>query len=206
MLHKVKILDIFFGISIVFLSILFATRWHWVGKTHPYLPAGSLVSFELTLPNGSSIATKNWHGKWVLLYFGYGHCSKICPNSLLRLAKTLSILGPYSQKIQAFFITLDPKRDGFDQGALDRLQGYISSFNPNIIALSGTQDQTQEIVHLFKISTKSLIVDEANQFNHSGFIYAIDPNGILRHSFPYGLSPEQMALTVQRDFASILQE
>ena len=51
-----------------------------------------------------------YKGKIILLFFGYTNCPDICPTTLLDMSRTLKELGKDSDKVQAVFISVDPKR------------------------------------------------------------------------------------------------
>ena len=58
--------------------------------------------FSLTDHNGNAVTDKDFHGKWILLYFGFTHCPDICPDELEKMGLAIDIVGEY---IQIYFMT-----------------------------------------------------------------------------------------------------
>jgi hypothetical protein len=62
--------------------------------------------FTLSRPDGTIVADQTYHGKWLLVYFGYTLCPNSCPTMLLDIATALNELGPDAEKVQPLFITI----------------------------------------------------------------------------------------------------
>ena len=75
-----------------------------------------------------------------MIYFGFTHCPDICPNSLTKLAKAVSNVKKSKEAnffdIETVFVSVDPDRD-----TPDKLQKFISVFDPDMIGVTGTHNQ-----------------------------------------------------------------
>ena len=67
--------------------------------------------FSLTDHNGKAVTDKDFHGKWILLYFGFTHCPDICPDELEKMATAVDLIGT--------------KKINFLQKALTELGNYV---------------------------------------------------------------------------------
>src|ERR1700749_119456 len=67
--------------------------------------------FSLIDGDGKPVTDQTWHGKYMLIYFGYTYCPDVCPTTLTNVATALDKLGAKADEIQPLFITVDPKRD-----------------------------------------------------------------------------------------------
>ena len=47
----------------------------------------------MTDHNGKAVTDKDFHGKWILLYFGFTHCPDICPDELEKMGQAIDIVG-----------------------------------------------------------------------------------------------------------------
>ena len=76
-----------------------------------------------------------------LLFFGYLNCPDVCPVHLTNIATVMRGL-PYdvTGKVRVIFVTTDPERD-----TPEKLQAWLSSFDPSFIGLRGTPEQVRAI-------------------------------------------------------------
>lgn len=137
---------------------------------------GTSVRFALTAASdGAAITEQTYRGKWLAVYFGYTSCPDVCPTSLLDMAQALDALGPRAGAVQPLFITVDPKRD--TPGVLTE---YVKSFDPRLIALTGTPAQLAAAARGFHVFHERHDNDDGGySIDHSAFIYLIDPDGRL---------------------------
>src|SRR5712664_1549569 len=61
--------------------------------------------FELTAHTGQRVRTPDFHGKAVVLFFGFSHCPDICAPTLTRLAQAMKLLASDAQRVQVLFVT-----------------------------------------------------------------------------------------------------
>ncbi|MBS1228319.1 MAG: SCO1/SenC/PrrC protein [Proteobacteria bacterium] len=119
----------------------------------------------------------DFHGKVVLIFFGYTFCPDICPTALTRFAEVMARLGTDVERVQVLFVTLDPQRD-----TPERLAGYVPWFYPTFIGLYGDDAATDAAAREFKVYyARSVGGDGANYtIDHSAGAYVIDPAGKIR--------------------------
>ena len=134
---------------------------------------------------------QTYRGKWLLVYFGYTFCPNSCPTTLLAIAVALKKLGPDAAKVQPLFITVDPERD-----TPELMKQYAESFDPRIIALTGTPQQiaaaAQEygayyVRHKIGAGPENYVVD------HSTYLYVMDPRGKFVRAFDTNTSGDRIA-------------
>ena len=138
---------------------------------------------RLTDHNGQRRSLADFHGKVVVLFFGFTHCPDVCPTTLGELGATLKRLGPDAGKVQVLFITLDPARD--TQAVLSK---YVPSFNPSFLGLTGTNEEIAQAAKSFKVFYKEQESSSKAGYtlDHSANTFVIDPQGRLRLLFGYG--------------------
>jgi protein SCO1/2 len=129
--------------------------------------------FSLTTANGSAVTERSYRGKWLLVYFGYTFCPDACPTALSAIAAALERLGPLADRVQPLFVTVDPERD-----TPAVVADYVRAFDPRIIGLIGTPEQTAAAAREFRVYyVARKLGDDEYAIDHSSFLYLINPQG-----------------------------
>jgi len=149
-----------------------------------YDPASPAPEFELTRDNGSNFRLSELRGSVVLLFFGYTSCPDVCPTTLSDLRKVNEDLGKSADQVKVVFVTVDPERD-----TPEKIQKYVSIFNPAFIGLSGSMDELEPVwkdYGVYREIDKETTTATGYLVTHSARVYVIDPDGNLRLSYSYG--------------------
>lgn len=147
----------------------------------PALPAPEIV---LSQGNESSFQLSEMRGKVVLLFFGYTSCPDVCPTTLSEMKQVMADLGVDADQVQVVFVTVDPERD-----TPQKLQEYLSIFNPAFIGLSDSMDKMEKTWSDYGVYREiEQLPNSASGYlvTHSARVYLIDGDGNLRLSYSYG--------------------
>jgi len=151
-------------------------------------PKGSSVHFVLTASDGTAVTEQTYRGKWIAIYFGYTFCPDICPTTMMELAQALQTLGPRAAAVQAVFISVDPQRD-----KPDLLAEYLKTFDPRFVGLTGTSTQISAAAKSFNVFYERHDTDDGNYtYDHSSYLYLVDPGGRLVEALGSDRSSEQI--------------
>jgi protein SCO1/2 len=177
---------------VILLSVLFGSALV-IGRSSTHAASAVTIGgpFTLSTPDGATVTDQTYRGKWLLVYFGYTFCPNSCPTMLLDIATALKELGPDAARVQALFITIDPQRD-----TPQVMQQYTGSFDPRILGLIGTQQQTaaaaQEYgAYYVRHSTGPNVNDYV--VDHSTYLYVMDPEGKFVRAFHGDTSGDSIA-------------
>ncbi len=139
--------------------------------------------------NGIPRTDRSYHGKVILLYFGFAHCPDICPAELVKVGNILKRLDekhPNLLRIHPVFITVDPERDSINQ-----LQYYGKDFDPRIQYLTGTKEQVARATRAYRVYFSKADVheeDEDYMVDHSIVLYLVGANGELIDFFTQSMT------------------
>ena len=100
-------------------------------------------NFTLLSSNNQYVSLEDFQGKVVLMFFGFTACPDTCPLTLSKLKQVMARLDQ-KKPVQQLFITVDPKRDNPEQ-----LKSFLSTFNLNIIGLTGTEEEILHVAELY---------------------------------------------------------
>ena len=154
---------------------------HVAGALVLSLCIGSTMAQELQLApdrpltfvdaDGRTVRSTDFAGKWLLVYFGYTHCTDLCPTGLSVLANALDQIGPAAEHVQPLFITVDPERD---KGPL--LRTFTQSFDKRLIGLGGSVEQIKEAATALGVSFAKVAQGGSDYVvDHSSTYVLIDP-------------------------------
>jgi protein SCO1/2 len=147
------------------------------------------VHFALTATDGTAVTEESYRGKWLAIYFGYTFCPDICPTTMMELAQAFRALGSRAAAVQAIFVTVDPQRD-----KPDILAEYLKSFDQRFVGLTGTSAQISAAAKSFNVFYERNDTDDGNYtYDHSSYIYLIDPGGRLALALTSDRGSEQIA-------------
>lgn len=149
-------------------------------------------SFTLVNQDGKTVTEKDFANKYLLVYFGFTYCPAICPTELQKIAEAYSALPKaWQERIQPIFITIDPERD-----TPEALKNYVSLFMPELIGLTGTQEQIDAVKKAYKVYATKVPEGDTYTMDHSSFIYFMNMNNQPMAMFKVTDSADKIAKTI----------
>ncbi len=146
--------------------------------------------FSLVDQNGKPRTLADFHGKAVVLFFGYTQCPDVCPTTLAELAEAMKKLGPDASRVQVLFVTVDPDRD-----TPQVLKEYVPAFDPAFLGLTGDAAAIERTAKEFKVIYRKQpgATPGSYTMDHSAGTFIFDPQGRLRVYVGYGQGPDVFA-------------
>jgi protein SCO1/2 len=176
------------GTAILILLVLATGTVFLLQRINPTLH-GSVITppflapdFTLTSQTEQPIKLSDYRGRYVLLFFGYSHCTDECPVAMADLAQALRELGGQASDVQVLFVSTDPVGD-----TPASMTDFLGRFNPTFIGVLGTSTQLQQVWSAYGVT----VLDGGE--THSSYTYVIDPKGYLLMTYPYPPSPDDVA-------------
>jgi protein SCO1 len=125
-----------------------------------------------------------------LVYFGYTFCPDVCPLDNARNAEAVDILEERGLEVTPVFISIDPARD--TPGVLAE---YTEGIHPDLIGLTGSQDQVDVAVRAYKAYAKKQEGGDPEFYlmDHSTFTYLMLPGTGFADFFRREVTGEEMA-------------
>tara|TARA_B100000029_G_scaffold10683_1_gene11573 strand:- start:7364 stop:7957 length:594 start_codon:yes stop_codon:yes gene_type:complete len=173
---------IILGFSLLVLSLLFFNIINKKNVQKEYSPTAKLgISFELTDSNGNKITEKAFTGSPTALFFGFAHCPDVCPLTLHKISLLMEKLGKKQNKLNVYFITLDPERDTWKF-----LNEYLKSFNKRIVGITGESKKIKALAKSWGIHSKKVSSQGENYLiDHTGLVILLDQNGNFSSTIDY---------------------
>jgi protein SCO1/2 len=185
-------------IALVFLGLRVITSSNGA-NTNPNNTAsnGPGGPFTLTSHLGEKLSDSDFHGKYMLVYFGYSYCPDVCPLELQKLTSSLLALeaeGYDTSPIQPLFISVDPERD-----TQETLKDYMPLFHPSLIGLTGTTEEINDVASKYKVYFAKRESDDIDGYlmDHLSVIFFMDQNGQYKQLFTARNKPEDIANTLR---------
>lgn len=139
---------------------------------------------------GSLLASADFRGNVIVVFFGYTQCPDICPTTLTTMKEAMRQLGPDSDRVRVLFVTVDPERD--TQAVLAE---YVPWFDPRFIGLRADPETTRAAAHSFKVFYAKAAGGTTLGYNidHTAESYAYDPQGRLRLKIAHGATAQHIS-------------
>ena len=131
--------------------------------------------FSLIDGDGHPVTDQTWRGKYMLVYFGYTFCPDVCPTTLSNVADAIDKLGPRADRLQALFVTVDPKRD-----TASVVKQYAAAFSPRITGLTGSPAQIAAAAKAYRVyyaEHRTGTGPDDYSMDHSSVLYLMGPDG-----------------------------
>lgn len=131
--------------------------------------------FQLRDQHGTLLSRDEIKGRPAAIFFGYTHCPDVCPTTLLEMTQHLEQLGKDGDKLKVLFVSVDPERD-----TAPHLKEYLSSFDPRIIALTGSPLEIAAAAHgLGAAFEKVASKDGSYTMDHTTKVFLLDRYGLV---------------------------
>lgn len=153
-------------------------------------PAPSVA--ELSLPEVGADADFGFRaddGELLVVYFGYTYCPDVCPTTLSDLRRALDDMGDDAERVSVAMATVDPGRD-----TEEVIAGYLRSFVDDGHPLR-TDDDTElrAVTDVFGADYAVETTEDGEvEVAHTGSLYAIDDQGQLVVTWPFGVRSEDL--------------
>ena len=138
--------------------------------------------FTLTATTGETFTQNDLRGKPSLVFFGYTFCPDVCPTTLGETLAWREATGASYDDLRTIFVTVDPERD-----TPEMLRDYLGGFDPNVIGLVGTPEQTEQAKAAFGVRSERAEGGDAEFYlvNHTASVFLIGADGGFRGTIAY---------------------
>jgi protein SCO1/2 len=168
---------------------LLVMLWALGGARSIATPAAIGGPFQLTDQSGQAVTDKDMQGRPTLIFFGFTHCPDVCPTSLFEISEVLRAMGKDADRVNAYFISVDPERD-----TDTAMKDYLSSFDPHLKGLTGDPDAVAKVISGFRVYARKVPLKDGDYtMDHTALIYLMDRDGHFVSPFNLKRTPEEAA-------------
>jgi protein SCO1/2 len=173
---------------------LLVMLWAIGGVRGVTAPAAIGGPFQLTDQSGATVTEKNLQGKPSIIFFGFTHCPDICPTSLFEMSEILRAMGKDADRVNAYFISVDPERD-----SKDAMKDYLSSFDPHLKGLTGAPEAVAKVLSAYRVYAKKVPLKDGDYtMDHTALTYLMDRDGKFVAPFNLNRKPEEAAADLKK--------
>jgi protein SCO1 len=153
-------------------------------------------AFSLTDHYGKPVTNGSFHGRYVLIFFGFTHCKVVCPRALGRISQALELIGKLADEIQPLYITVDPERD-----TAEVMRAFLERTNPRFLGLTGDREHISAVKSAYKVYAERRDDPAAPGgyvVPHTAFSFLLDRNGNYLAHFVDAGDAEELAEKLKR--------
>ncbi|NKB52918.1 MAG: redoxin domain-containing protein [Rhizobiaceae bacterium] len=138
--------------------------------------------FSAVNSNGKPITHADLKGRPHVLFFGFTHCPDVCPTTLYEGSQWLKELGDDGNKVDIYFVTVDPERD-----TAEVLGDYLSAFDPHIKGITGSIEQIGQMTKNWRVYSEKVPTDDGDYtMNHTATTFLMNSKGEFVRTIAYG--------------------
>jgi protein SCO1/2 len=157
-------------------------------------PAAIGGPFQLTDQSGQVVTEKAMEGRPTLIFFCFTHCPDVCPTSLFEMSEILHAMGSDADRVNAYFISVDPERD--TEAAM---KDYLSSFDPHLKGLTGDPEVVAKVLSEYRVYAKKVPLKDGDYtMDHTALVYLMDRDGRFVAPFNLKRTPEEAAADLKK--------
>ncbi|MFD0915975.1 SCO family protein [Pseudahrensia aquimaris] len=149
--------------------------------------------FEAVRTDGQTVTQEDLKGRPHVIFFGFTHCPDVCPTTLYEAGRWLKDLGPDGDKLDVYFVTVDPERD-----TRELMASYLTSFDSRISGITGTPEQIQTMLKAWRAFAQKDGDGDDYNVNHTATTYMMDANGEFFGTIGYGENHETAVAKLKR--------
>lgn len=141
--------------------------------------------FSAVLSDGTPITHADLVGRPHAMFFGFTHCPDVCPTTLYEASLWLDALGDDGDKVDVYFVTVDPARD-----TAEIMESYLSSFGGRIKGITGTEEQIGQLLRKWRVYAEKVPTEDDYTMNHTATTYLMNSKGEFVSTIAYGEDKE----------------
>ncbi len=143
-------------------------------------PPRAIADFQLTDQSGKTVRLADFRGTPVLMFFGFTHCSTVCPAALHQLRQLERQHGAELGKTRIVIVSVDGERD-----TPSAMKTWLQPLSAKFIGLTGAPARVQNIAAQFSAAFYKLPGASAGEYSmeHNSQIFLLDSKGQLRATF-----------------------
>jgi protein SCO1/2 len=173
---------------------LLVMLWAMGGVRGVTAPAAIGGPFQLTDQSGATVTEKNLQGKPSIIFFGFTHCPDVCPTALFEMSEILRAMGKDADRVNAYFISVDPERDN-----KDAMKDYLSSFDPHLKGLTGDPEAVGRVLSAYRVYAKKVPLKDGDYtMDHTALTYLMDRDGKFVAPFNLNRKPDEAAADLKK--------
>ncbi|MDO4643399.1 MAG: SCO family protein [Cardiobacteriaceae bacterium] len=151
--------------------------------------------FKLQSANGEvSLAT--FHGKILVLYFGFIDCKAACPESMGTLRQALLRMNDNERsEVRGLFVSLEPDKD-----SLKDLAAFARYYHPNVVGATADTANLRKMAHEYGAYFQNSDLDDSRigyTTDHSSRFYIINREGKLVAILSHSTTPNELIAKIR---------
>lgn len=150
----------------------------------------SLVRADTSQP----VTEADFADKPKAIFFGFTYCPDVCPTTLFELSTYLDELGPLADNFHTLMVSVDPERD-----TPEFLDEYVSAFHDDIIGLTGTPENVDEVVANYRVYARRVELEGGDYtMDHTASIFLMNADNELIGTIAYQEDPQTALAKLER--------